>query len=108
MNIEITFTENRAKYPNQYYNPIICHINTELPTIHNGGYNNYYFAEDVKWDIKGMEPITHDGELRRVKQYSYMSEDIEVHSPSGKVTGLSYYKTYDSVEKRVCTFFIQP
>jgi hypothetical protein len=53
-----------------------------------------------------MEPTTSEGEIKRIKQYSYMSESIEVHSPSGKVTGLRYYKTWDAIEKKVCTFFI--
>ena len=109
MNIQIEFTEQRAVYQNKYYSPIICKIDKELPKIDNGGYNNYYFTEDVKWDIKGIEPYSHDGEeARRIKQWVYLSESIEVHTPSGKVIGLSYYKVIDITNNKICTFFIEP
>jgi hypothetical protein len=109
MNIQIEFTEQRASYQNEYYKPIICKIDKELPKINNGGYNNYSFAENVNWEIKGIEPYSHDGkEARRIKQWVYLSESIEVHTPSGKIVGLQYYKTIDIIENKICTFFIAP
>lgn len=109
MKIDIEFTEVRAKYPNPYYTPIICKINKELPPILNGGYNNYSFNEKVEFNIIGMEPCSYDGgNLRRVKHFIYSYESIEVHAPSGKVTGLEYYKTADIETGKICTFFIQP
>jgi len=109
MNINIEFTEQRAVYPNPYYSPLICKIDKELPKILNGGYNNYSFSEQIDFNIVVMEPCSYEGkELRRVKNWVYSYEFIEVHSPSGKITGLQYYKTADIETGKTCTFFIAP
>lgn len=92
MNIQLTFTGNKKKYPNPYYSPYIVTADKELPKMYNAGYNSYNFI--------GGEPVFScdiPDEVLTVKLEGkdyiyYNSIYIEVERKDGTTCGGTFYR----------------
>lgn len=110
--INLTITAERKVY-HDYYKPLICSADSELPKIINVGYNTYEFIDKPTFNVNGLTPYCYNTagqveEPRRYGKYVEIYEHLEVHTPSGKTTQLTYFRVIDTTTGQTVNHRISP
>lgn len=104
--IKITGSTEKEIY-NEYYTPFKCTADCEMPTISNGGYNNYSFPSGTTFEFENIPLHESKNRYSEESKFSGFAAEICVFFTCGKYISGTYENTLNKETGKLTeNFFI--